>query len=49
MPEGQPTPDEVRQHLAEHIKEEAEKDPDFWKKHDERIAKERQGRETPSK
>ncbi|MFH1207904.1 MAG: hypothetical protein V1668_04925 [Patescibacteria group bacterium] len=41
MPEqGLPTPEEARKELARHLAEEGKKDPDFFKKHDARIAKE---------
>ncbi|MFA5052349.1 MAG: hypothetical protein WC544_04820 [Patescibacteria group bacterium] len=42
-----PTPEEVRKELAEHLTEEESKDPDFWKKHDARVEKERQANENP--
>ena len=50
MPEqGLPTPDEAREELARHLTEEEKKDPDFWKKHDARLAKEKQTAEEQPK
>ncbi len=35
--------EEARKELEKGIQEEEAKDPDFWKKHDERIGKEKPG------
>lgn len=35
-----PTPERVKEELAKHLEEEEKKDPEFWKKFDDRNAKE---------